>query len=292
MGRVDIKRNLLEAYRRLFRPLVTVLLRNGVSFSEFASVSREVFIEESIRDSWRRETNCSIARVAVQTGLSRREVEDVLKSWSDESANSDKSRAVRIGRILTGWSTDPRYVGPYGYPLDVPLESTDPNKTQSFLELVRKYAGNASPDAMLDELIRVGAVAKTESGLLRLENRAYIPEALTDASLNRLSSVVSNVIQTLDHNMQARSEEDGLFERTVTANHGLGSRQLAGLDAFLRERGPEFLEALDAWMSAHPPSADEERVNVGVGVYMYVEREIDRRDPSEFGLRNPTLEVA
>lgn len=145
---------------------------------------------------------------------------------------------------------------------------------------------------MLDELLHVNAVRRTESGLLRLENRAYIPDALTDESLNRLSAVVSNVVQTLDHNMQLENEDEGgLFERTVSADHGLSARQLPKFDAFLRERGPEFLEALDAWMSTHPPGADEERLNVGVGVYMYVDRDVDKLNPSEFGLRHPSPET-
>jgi Family of unknown function (DUF6502) len=290
MGGVNIKHSLLEAYRRIFRPLVRVLLRNGVSFSDFSDASREVFIEECIKDSWRRGGDSSVARVAVMSGLPRRTVEQIVNSWSEEGVDNDKTRAARVARILTGWSTDPRYVGPYGWPIDVPLEPASATRTQSFEELVKRYGGNVSPQVMLDELLHVNAVRKTESGLLRLENRAYIPEALTDESLNRLSAVVSNVVQTLDHNMQAENEAEGLFERTVSADHGLSARQLPQLDTFLRERGPEFLEALDAWMSAHPPGADEERLNVGVGVYMFVEHEPDRLNPAEFGLRNPKLE--
>ncbi len=140
---------------------------------------------------------------------------------------------------------------------------------------------------MLDELISVGAVRRLESGLLRLENRAYIPDALTDVSLNRLSTVVSNVVETLDHNIRVQREEDARFERTVAADHGLAARQIPKLSLFLEERGGKFLEELDAWMASNPAGADEERLGVGVGVYLYVENEADRLDPTEFGLRSP-----
>ena len=290
MPGLDIKYRLLEAYRRIYRPLVRILLRNGVSFSDFCDASREVFIEECVKDSWRRDGDCSVARVAVMTGLPRRSIEQIVSTWTEEGADSDRTRVARVTRLLTGWSTDPRYVGPYGYPLDVPFQPASAARSQSFVELVKRYSGNVSPELMLEELLHVNAVRRTESGLLRLENRAYIPEALTDDSLNRLSSVVSNVVQTLDHNMQMENEEEGLFERTVTADHGLSARHVPRLDAFLRERGPEFLEALDAWMSAHPPGADEDRLNVGVEICMYVEQEADRLNPSEFGLRNPRTE--
>ena len=283
----DIRPKLLEAYRRLFRPLVRTLLRNGVSYSEFSATTREVFVEECIKDSWRQEGVCSVGRVSVATGMTRREVEQILDVWAKDDGTSDRSRLARIARLLTGWSTDPKYVGPYGWPIDVPFELSGDEHKASFVEIVRRFCGNTSAQSMLNELLNVQAVSRTEAGLLRLENRAYIPEALTNESLNRLSTVVSNVIQTLDHNLEVEREEDGRFERTVAADHGLSARLIPKLSTFLQDRGGEFLEELDAWMAAHPPGADEERLGVGVGVYLYVENEIDKWDPSEFGLRSP-----
>ena len=283
----DIRSKLLEAYRRLFRPLVRTLLRNGVSFSEFESTTREVFVEESIKDCWHKDGNCSVARVSISTGMTRRDVEQILDAWAKDEGISDRSRLARISRLLTGWSTDPKYVGPYGWPIDVPFELSGDNHKASFVEIVKRFCGNTSPHSMLNELLNVQAVSRTEAGLLRLENRAYIPEALTNDSLNRLSTVVSNVIQTLDHNLEVEREEDGRFERTVAADHGLSARLVPKLSTFLQDRGVEFLEELDAWMAAHPPGADEERLGVGVGVYLYVENEIDKWNPAEFGLRSP-----
>jgi hypothetical protein len=219
--------------------------------------------------------------------MTRREVEQILDSWAKDEGISDRSRLARISRLLTGWSTDPKYVGPYGWPIDVPYESSSDEHKASFVEIVKRFCGNASPQSMLDELLNVQAISRTESGLLRLENRAYIPEALTNDSLNRLSTVVSNVIETLDHNLEVEREEDGRFERTVAADHGLSARLVPKLSSFLQDRGVEFLEELDAWMAAHPAGADEERLGVGVGVYLYVENEIDKWNPSEFGLRSP-----
>jgi hypothetical protein len=73
----------------------------------------------------------------------------------------------------------------------------------------------------------------------------------------------------------------------VSADHGLSPRHLPKLSTFLQERGGQFLEELDAWMAAHPPGTEEQRLGVGVGVYLYVENEMDRWSPAELGLRNP-----
>lgn len=264
-----------------------MLLRNGISFSEFSDMSRDIFIEECIKDAWLRGTDASVARVAILTGLPRPIVDRILTSWAEDSGHSDRTRLARITRLLTGWSTDPRYVGPYGWPVDVPVSAVDTEEGLSFADLSKKYSGSTSPTLLLEELISAGAVRQLESGMLRLENRAYIPDALTDVSLNRLSTVVSNVVETLDHNIRVKQEEDARFERTVAADHGLSARQIPRLSTFLDERGGKFLEELDAWMAANPPGADEARLGVGVGVYLYVENEADRLDPTEFGLRSP-----
>jgi hypothetical protein len=284
---LDIKPKFVEAFRRLLQPLVRILLRNGVSFAEFVETTKEVFVEESIKDCWERSGDCSISRISVVTGLTRREVGKIVGSWAEDAGDSDRSRMARISRMLTGWSTDPHYVGPYGWPVDVPFDSTTEIAKPNFVDLVKKYAGVVSPDSMLRELLHLDVVRRLESGLLRLENRAYIPGALTNESVNRLSTVVSNVIQTLDYNVRVEREEDHRFERTVAADHGLSGRQIPKFSAFLKERGAEFLEELDAWMAGHPPGTDEERLGVGVGVYLFVEHPTDRFSPAEHGLRSP-----
>ena len=283
----DIRSKLLESYRRLFQPLVRILLKSGVSFHEFSLAAKEVFIEEGIKDCWRKGGDCTVARVAISTGLPRTDVEQTLEAWVSDDDLSDRGRLARIARLLTGWSTDAKYVGPYGWPIDVPFESTNGEHAASFVEIVKRFCGSTSPQMMLDDLMTVQAISRTDAGLYRIENRAYIPEARSNESLNRLTTVVSNVVETLDHNMGTEREEDARFERTVSADHGLGRRNVPRLTEFLQTRGVEFLEELDAWMAAHPPSADEERVGVGVGVYLYVENEIDKWNPAEYGLRSP-----
>ena len=44
------KRGLLAAYGRLLGPLVRILIRNGVSFNEFAEVAKETYVEVASKD--------------------------------------------------------------------------------------------------------------------------------------------------------------------------------------------------------------------------------------------------
>jgi hypothetical protein len=55
-------------------PLVRILLKNGVSFAEFAELLKNVFVDVAERDLGMPGRRPSQARVAILTGLSRKEV--------------------------------------------------------------------------------------------------------------------------------------------------------------------------------------------------------------------------
>ena len=269
-----------------------MLIRNGVTFAEFSRSVKDIFIEECMKDGLANDRALSAGRISILSGIPRREIDRIVHEWSEADGDTDRHRVTRILRVLSDWSTDERYVGPYGWPLDIPFDSPMQDGV-SFSALVRRLRRGTSAAAMLDELIRVGAVRRLESGVIRLENRAYILEAQSNASLNQLSTAVSNVLQTVSYNMDVEREEDRWFERTVLADNGLSAKHLPYLAEFLKDRGSQFLEAIDAWMAARHPAADEQRLNVGVGVYMFVQDEKDTWDPIEHpnfqfhsGLRN------
>ncbi len=73
-GPYNVKQALLAAYRHLLTPLVRILLRNGISYLEFAEVARQVFVDVAGRDFTLPKRKISLSRIAIMTGLSRKEV--------------------------------------------------------------------------------------------------------------------------------------------------------------------------------------------------------------------------
>ncbi len=148
----------------------------------------------------------------------------------------------------------------------------------SFVALVRKYSGDMAPRAMLDELLRVGAVEQTAAGTFRVLMRSYIPEKLHPDALERLGTVVHNFVTTYEFNMEHYGESDTRFERVVYADQGLRSDLLPAFDKLLRTKGLNLLIELDNWLGAQEISAaaktrDVQRVNTGVGIYHFIEPE-------------------
>ena len=159
----SVRLGLLAASRKLLQPLVRILIRSGISFGETAEVLKTVFVEVAARDFDLPDRKTSLSRIAIITGLTRKEVakqQHVLQSGElDVDSNLN-----RVTRVLEGWHTDPAFTGPYGMPMELPFESPT---SVSFASMVRKHSGDMAPRALLDELIRVGAIEQTIAGAFR-----------------------------------------------------------------------------------------------------------------------------
>ena len=277
---MDVGTGLLAAYRQLMQPLVRILIRNGVSYGEFNELLRNVFVEVAERDFGIPGRKPSQSRVAILTGLTRKEVARQKAVMEGEGAASEGGNLNRVTRVLLGWHTDPDYTGPYGVPIELPFDSND---SPSFVELVRRHSGDMAPRAMLDELLRVGAMEKLPTGWFKVLTRAYVPENLHPDALERLGSVLRNFINTVEFNMEKSAPGSGRFERVVVSDNGLRADLLPAFDRLLRVKGQQLLVELDNWLSSQesPPNPRQDahpRIRTGVGIYHYIEEDEDKSD--------------
>lgn len=266
----SVRFGLLSAFRQLLQPLVRLLIRCGVSFGEIAEVLKAVYVEVAGRDFDLPDRKTSVSRIAILSGLTRKEVSKQQDALRRGVLNVD-SNLNRVIRVLEGWHTDPLFVGPYGIPKDLPFESVD---TINFTELVRRHSGDMAARAMLDELLRVGAVEQTNSGAFKVLVRVYIPREFHPDALQRFGQVVRDFVNTYEHNMDKRP---GLrrFERIVFADDGLREDLMPAFDALLRAKGQQFLVELQHWLTAQESpttvtNKNRRRIRTGVGVYHFI----------------------
>jgi len=266
-----VRLGLLSAYRKLLQPLVRILIRNGVSFSELAEIMKNVFVEVAERDFNLPERRTSQSRIAILTGLTRKEVAK-QKTFLDSGGGFNLvSNLNRVSRVLLGWHTDPEFTGPYGMPLELHFES---QSGASFVGLVRKHSGDMAPRAMLDELLNVGAVERLSTGAFKVLLRAYMPESFNPEALQRFGEVVRDFVNTYEFNIGKRPGL-GRFERIVIADDGLREDLMPAFDALIRIKGQNLLVELDNWLSAQESSATAKnrgakRIRTGVGIYHFV----------------------
>lgn len=259
---------LFNAIGKLLRPLVRLLLRNGIPYAAFADVAKHVYVDVAAQEfnlPGRKQTN---SRVATITGLSRKEVQRISAMEGIGDPIEIVERYHRAARVVSGWLHAPRFSGGDGQPLVLPFEGGE----ISFAGLVKAFSGDMPPRAVLDELLQAGIAQRRDDGKLALLQRAYIPKSGEIEKLGILGTDVAGLIATIDHNIQSAGA-DPYFQRKVYFDN-LPEEAVAELRGLIAQRGQEFLEVMNRWMAqrdrdVNPDAAGTGRKAAGVGVYFF-----------------------
>ena len=257
-----------QGARALLRPLASLLLRCGLTWREFAELSRTVFVEVASREYGLRGRPTNIARVAILTGIGRRDV-GRIRAEREAVGPSLPNQTTDATRLLSGWHQDPEFLGADGRPHELAVEGGG----ASFETLARRYAPDVPASAMLKELRRVGAVIEQPAGRLRAARRFYQPMALDPQWFLNAGSVFADLGVNINHNLAA-GNDSGKPTRFLgrATDSSVDAAAVADFQAFLEQEGQQFLERVDAWLTRHRRSdaaPDGRRVvRLGVGVFM------------------------
>ena len=259
---------LTRAVARILRPLVRLLLRQGVSFNAASDLLKELYVDVATRDFAIAGRKQSVSRISTLTGLTRKEVRRIQAAGGIDlgTVNQQYNRAARV---LTGWIREPAFLDARGRPAALPFEGAAP----SFADLVRRFSGDIPPRAIADELIRVGAVKRLRDGRLKLVERAYVPEKNVDEKIRILGTDVADLIRTIDHNIYGPAPP--FFQRKV-AYDAVPAADLDRVRAALAPLAQGALEAMDRVLAGYdtdPAGGGDEpgRCRAGVGIYYFEE---------------------
>lgn len=257
----------------MLKPLVRLFIAQGVTHAEFAETAKEVYVESALRD-FEVKGKVNKSRVAILTGLTRKEVKNVIDRVS--ALDAPEKKYSRPERVLAGWFNDPTYTGPYGIPLELSYVASSSDEV-SFTDLVRSYSGDMAPKQMLDELMRSGSVIEID-GRYKAIRRNYIHEALSPKFIRRLGQIGYRVFSTAAKNIDKQSDDSAYFDRQVFADDGCTDAVIEMFDAYIKDRGQQLLEEIDVWFSANEKSnaPDEKRKKTGFYMVHYVD-DLDER---------------
>jgi hypothetical protein len=262
---------LTAAVERVLRPLFRILLRNHMSFKAFVDIAKHVYVDVAAEDFGIPGKKTSVSRVALLSGLTRKEVQRLLEAPVVDDAEAGE-RYNRAARVVAGWIRDAEFSDADGNPKVLTLQ--DGGGRSSFAELVRRFSGDIPFRAVLDELLRVGVVEKAGDETIRLKTRAYVPESGDADKLNILGTDVSDLVATIEHNLQ-HGAADPFFQRKVMYDNV----PVEALQEFRRMSGAQaqsLLERLDKWLSQHdrdtrPGTGGTGQVRTGIGIYYFEE---------------------
>ncbi|HJR71604.1 MAG TPA: DUF6502 family protein [Gammaproteobacteria bacterium] len=264
-----LKRAAFASTRLLLRPVVRLLVRCGVTWKELAELCKLVYVEVAAADFGKRGRPTNASRIAILTGLSRREVKRAkeLLSEQGDSGFMTVERINHASRVLSAWYQDAEFRSANnGKPRLLPLEGES-----SFSTLAKRYAPDIPPTAMLKELRSVGAIRITPEGKIRALARYFMPMSLDPAAVVRVGSVLRDLGDKITYNQLRGDGERSRFEGRAT---NVRVRRVArrAFAEYLESRGMAFLEDVDSWLSAHEAkNAGEKTDRIGVGVYLIMD---------------------
>jgi hypothetical protein len=283
----NVKTALSLSLLRLLRPLVRIMLREGLTYPHFAAIAQMAFVESAAKDFVEKGMKSSASSVCALTGMTAQEV----KAAVIERERFDSSELLEVtnpfARVLHGWHNDRDYVGPYGFPVDLPFEGSPLCVTN----LTARHAAGVSPHAVLVELQRVGAVTEVGFNVWKPLKQEYIDPSLSPENLGRMASLVESLLSTLENNTRGKRDGTDLFERTMIVDAPLTKVQLLELQAHLKVVGGQFLQRIDTFaavdlqekMSVKPGEIAD--IRAGLQCFLYVESATDDtrlRDAIEF----------
>ncbi len=266
---------LSAALTRILRPLVRILLKNGISYRTFADIARRQFVEIAQKEFGIEGRKQSVSRIALITGLTRKDVSRLLE-FSVPADMEKTDRYNRASRVITGWKRDKDFLNSKGNPDILPISGSG----KTFQQLVSRHSGDIPYRAVLDELVRAEVVVCPDENRVKLIEQAYLPRGDEEMKLHILGVDTSYLIDTIRHNLY-ENESEAFFQRKVLYDN-LPDEMLPTLRRLSSNNAQALLEKLDIWLSRHDRDVNSQikgsgRNTAGIGIY-YFEEPFSKKD--------------
>ena len=269
-----IKKQILDSIFLVLRPITRILLRYGIGFRELAEVAKSAYVDVATSEYGIRGRPTNISRVAVMTGLTRKEVRRI-RDQNETGRDTIVLKTTPLTTVLHRWHSEEDYLDEDGRPATLPFVGD----SGSFSSLVKQFGGDIPPGAMRTELKRVGAVVEDESGNIKAIRRVVHPKTKHDNLCASLAHSVYPLISTIAHNTNPDLTEPTWGQLTAfTAD--IGESELPRIRRISTDRLTEVVESFDDVFMAYEKMSDvDDDANshrpIAVGVFYFEEREDD-----------------
>ena len=252
---------------RIFKPLVILFLRNSVPFQTASDWLKRIYVDVALESKEFRikpDKKQTKTRVAILTGLSRVEIDRVLKI--DKPLEVTEQKWNRATKVLSGWCMDEDFTDD-DKPKTIPL-----NGKLSFSALVKKYSGGATMRSVLDELLHVKSVEVTGElvNLLRYDY-APIPSKQKLIDLELYGILIGNLSDSISFNDIEMEYKKKRFVKMVF-NREIPESQKYEMINYINQETDKLLNKIDQKLSKVSSSNDKTiNYKLGLGTYYFEE---------------------
>jgi len=260
---------LRNALQKLLKPLIRILLRYGYSYHEFSDVAKQVFVDVCIDDFAIKGRKMTASRVAVLTGMDRKEIVKLINK-PDGEAESTNRPINRASRVIGGWQQDKDFRNKKGEPLVIPVKGDG----VTFQALVRKYGGDITYGPILEELLRINAVQYIDENKIKLIAEGYLPLNNELEKLKIMGDSACDLLTSINYNLDAPKYPR--FQRQVIYLQ-LSQNSINEFKLVSHDKCQNLLLEFNEWLAGKLEldtrlEVTKPHSRVGVGIY-YIEDE-------------------
>lgn len=246
----------------LMAPVAQWLLRHGVSYPAFADLLKTVFVEAARGELERSDAKPTQSALSMLSGVHRKDVRTLAQA---PAAARSMPRPPLSAQVFTRWLTDPRWRGADGKPRALPRAGG----RRSFEALCFELSNDVHPRTVLDELLRIGAVALDGERVVARAT-SFVPSARLDemtalfsaSASDHIAAAVSNLTTSAPRYLEQSVYADGLTPASIDVLHDAARQAWAA--------------AFEAVVTRARERVDQDRVTDGdrrmrFGVYFFSE---------------------
>ncbi len=276
----SVKELISQSFYRLLGSIVRLGLRNGLTYKEFSSIAKQLYVRISAEEYGLQGRPTNMARIALMTGMDRKEIRKVMDSMQQ---NHDELTAApdRMAKILTAWYENEMYVDSNNKPITIPVEGPPP----SFENLVKSHGGDIAVVTVLREFKRSKTISENSAGdHIQVNKRYYVPnyhgsdnktpELVNPEAIAQGSSMLVDHINTIFHNLYREDLKQREKLDLRATNIAVKKKYVDEFYKLVDRKGMEFLEEMDRWLDQHEAKSSEESERLGIGLY-FIEGEND-----------------
>lgn len=266
----NLQVRLLQCIAHCLRPLVRIMLRSGIGYPQFAELAKLAFVREALGEKDNRGRSTNLSRVAIRTGISRKEVSRLSARCEMGDPAASLARAVdyhslHAARVLQLWHADQRFLDEHGAPLLLPFS----DQGTSFSSIVKAAGGDVPAGAVRAELLAADAVLEAEGGALMPTKRHFVPADVGEELLVGFTHMVIPVLEGLARNTDDRCVAP--FIQRLVYSDRLSPAAVPLFRQVARDRVTGFVQSVDDWLSPNETDdADGDKpYRFGIGVFYY-----------------------
>lgn len=226
---------LVAALQRLLRPLVKLLLVNGITYPFLCNLLKSLYVEVARDDFLLNGKPQTDSRISLLSGVHRK---DVKRLGEESRQELSTPPAISLGaKLVALWTSDPLYLDEQGHHLPLPRQVSE-GGAKSFEGLVSSISKDIRSRVILDEWLRIGIAHLDDADRVCLNTDAFIPENGYDEKAYYFGQNLHDHVAAGAHNLLG--QKPPFFDRSVYYNN-LAPDSVAELAELSKKLGMQTL---------------------------------------------------